>query len=272
MGVTAASLRFPYPGLIRPMRRRPLASAGQPHILEASSSMLDIVKSAPVKAERHDIYDVIHRGLRKAEMDLLARLGALDPADPRAVESVVADFRRLLVLGRYHLVDENEHIHTALEAKRPGASANLADDHAEHEVSFMEIELMLADIEAAPEMRRKALLKALYHRYSDFVAHDFAHMLEEETVVQPMLHDLFTDAELQAIEGRIIASIPPKVMLDFIRIMIPAIDPAARLGMLSGMMAGMPAEAFHAVLEYSVKPVLTVSEWSYIDTGLRRVA
>ncbi|HMN87370.1 MAG TPA: hypothetical protein PKA74_15480, partial [Bauldia sp.] len=190
--------------------------------------MLDMVKSAPVAAERHDIYDIIHRGLRKAEMDLLSRLGALDPADPAAVAAILADFRRLLVLGRYHLVDENDHIHTALEAKRPGASASLAHDHAEHEVSFMEIELMLADIEAAPASRRKPLLKALYHRYSDFVAHDFAHMLEEETVVQPVLQDLFSDAELRAIEGRIIASIPPPVMLDFIRIMIPAIDEAGR--------------------------------------------
>jgi len=232
--------------------------------------MLNIVKSDPVQAERHDVYGVIHRGLRKAETELLSRLGAVDPADRAAVAAIVADFRRMLVLGRYHLVDENEHIHTALEAKRPGAAASLANDHAEHEVAFMEIELMLADLEAAPAMRRRALVRALYHRYSDFIARDFAHMLEEETVVQPMLHDLFSDAELQAIEGRIVASIPPAVMLDFIRIMIPAIDPEARLAMLAGMMASMPAEAFHAVLDHSVKPVLADSEWRFLDAGLRR--
>ena len=232
--------------------------------------MLDSVKTETQISERHDLYGVVHRGLRKAEMDLLARLGAVDASDGDAVAAVIADFRRLLVLARYHLVDENEYIHTALEARRPGASAGLADDHAGHERSFVEIERMIEGLEAAPAARRKRLVGALYHRTSDFVAHDFAHMLEEETVIQPMLHDLFSDDELRAIEGRIIGSIPPQVMLDFVRIMIPAIDPAARLEMLSGMMAGMPAEAFHAVLDYSVMPVLTVAEWSWLDAGLRR--
>ncbi|KAB2871544.1 MAG: hypothetical protein F9K43_08665 [Bauldia sp.] len=232
--------------------------------------MLDLVKTETSSAERYDLYGVIHRGLRKAEMELLSRLGAVDPSDGAAVAAVISDFHRLLVLARHHVVDENEYVHTALEARKPGASAGLAEDHAGHEASFVEMERMVARLEAAPASRRKPIVRALYHRTSDFVAHDFAHMLEEETVIQPLLQDLFTDEELRAIEGRIVASIPLPVMLDFTKIMIQAIDPQARLEMLSGMMAEMPAEAFHAVLGYSVKPVLTGAEWDWLDAGLRQ--
>ncbi len=234
--------------------------------------MHDIIAIQKQLSTRHDLYGTIHRGLRKAEMELLARLGALDAADDAAVRSILDDFRRLLVLARFHLVDENEHIHTALEAVRPGATAEFAHDHDEHEKSFAEIEAILARIETGERSQRANLVKALYLRYTRFVADDFAHMLEEETELQPVLQSVFSDAELAAIEGRIIASIPPNVMLDFIRIMVPAIDPQARQEMLAGMMKGMPAEGFHMVLNLAVKPVLSETDWKRLDDGLRDAA
>lgn len=169
-------------------------------------------------------------------------------------------------------MDENEHIHTAIERVRPGATAEFAHDHEEHQQSFDEMTLLLAKIEAAHAAERRNLVKALYLRYTRFMADDFAHMLEEETELQPLLQSLFDDAELAAIEGRIIASIPPDVMLDFIRIMVPAIDPDARQDMLAGMMAGMPAEAFHHVIDAAVKPVLSDAEWHRLDRGLKAAA
>ncbi len=234
--------------------------------------MLDFIAIQKQLSTRHDLYGTIHRGLRKAETELLARLGALDAGDTTAVTAILADFRRLLVLARFHLVDENEHIHTALEAVRPGSTAEFAHDHEEHEKSFAEIEAILARIAAANAAERRNLVKALYLRYTRFVADDFAHMLEEETELQPQLQSLFSDAELAAIEGRIIASIPPDVMLDFMRIMVPAIDPEARQEMLSGMMHGMPAEAFDAVLTLAVRPVLSDADWQRLDGGLRDAA
>lgn len=234
--------------------------------------MLDFIAIQKQLSTRHDLYGTIHRALRKAETDLLTRLGALDAGDAAAVTAIVADFRRLLVLARFHLIDENEHIHTALEAVRPGATDEFAHDHEDHERSFEEIEAILAKIEAASGSERRNLVRALYLRYTRFVADDFAHMLEEETELQPLLQSVFSDAELAAIEGRIIASIPPDVMLDFIRIMVPAIDPDARQEMLTGMMHGMPAEAFHMVLATAVKPVLADTDWRRLDTGLRATA
>ncbi len=234
--------------------------------------MHDFIAIQTRLSTRHDLYGTIHRGLRKAEMELLTRLGALDTEDDDAVAVMLGDSRRLLVLARFHLVDENEHIHTALEAVRPGSTAEFAHDHEEHERSFAEIEAILARIRKARGSERRNLVKALYLRYTRFMADDFAHMLEEETELQPVLQSLFNDEQLAAIEGRIIASIPPDVMLDFVRIMVPAIDPDARHEMLAGMMHGMPAEAFHMVLNLAVKPVLSETDWQRLDNGLRDAA
>src|SRR5690606_20754392 len=126
---------------------------------EVPSVMLDTTKAPAATAERHDLYGVIHRGLRKAEMEFLARLGALDADDDLAVAGMAAELRRLLILGRYHLVDENEHIHTALESRKPGAARGLDEDHAEHEESFRELERMIERIESAIPAHRKAMLR-----------------------------------------------------------------------------------------------------------------
>ncbi|MBB5753001.1 hypothetical protein [Prosthecomicrobium pneumaticum] len=217
---------------------------------------------------RYDLYGTIHRALRMAEMSFLARIGALDAADDAAVAAAMAELRRLLVLGRFHLTDENDFIHTALEERLPGASAGLADDHEDHERSFVELEAFVEAIEAAEGSARRSAIRALYHRYATFIAHDFEHMLEEETVILPMLHRLFTDAELADIEHRIVASIPPEVMTDALRLMFPAVDPVVRIEMLSGMRAVMPAEVFTGLVEGVVKPVLTDAEWRRVDAGL----
>ena len=234
--------------------------------------MLDIVKTEAVLVERYDFYGTIHRGLRKAQMELLARIGSLDAANNLAVAILIDDIRKQIVLGRFHLVDENEHVHSALELRRPGASAGLVLDHAEHERCFEELEEILAEIEERPPIFRKPTVRELYLRYSRFIADDFAHMLEEETAIQPMLHDLFSDEELKAIEGRIIASIPPDVMLDFIRIMIPAVDPEVRADMVRGMRASMPPDPFRTIMRDVIKPVLNDFDWRRLNDGLNRAA
>jgi hypothetical protein len=97
-------------------------------------------------------------------------------------------------------------------------------------------------------------------------------MLEEEVVVLPLLQGLFSDEELMAIEHAIIASIPPDVMLDFIAIIVPAIDRKARAEMILGMRSSMSPETFRTILRDAVQPVLNETDWLHLDTDLKRAA
>src|SRR5690606_33789572 len=93
-----------------------------------------------------------------------------------------------------------------------------------------------------------AAARALYLRYSAFVADNLAHMIEEEERLMPRLHAEFDDQELHAIEHGLIFSVAPDKMMAFMRFMIPAVDRQDRLDMLAGMKQGAPPEAFAAVL------------------------
>lgn len=214
-----------------------------------------------VDESRYNLYATIHKGLRGAQTALLARLGALDTSDDTEVAAVAGDVLRMVKLGRKHLAHENIHIHSVIEARSAGATDRLADDHDHHERDFDILEGMVATLKAAPAAKRGPLARALYLRYSQFLAEDFEHMLEEETETLSLLHRLFSDEELQAIEMAIIGSVEPDTMLDYLRIMIPAMNPVERIGMLGGMKAGMPQPVFAAVVDAAVKPVLTEAQF-----------
>src|SRR5690349_11077323 len=100
--------------------------------------MIDKQNTAAQTA-RHDLYGAIHRGLRKAEMDMLSRIGTLDANDDVAVRLMVKDFRKLIALARYYLVFEND-IHTQLNVRKPGAVAVGTAGHADHGKAFAGLE------------------------------------------------------------------------------------------------------------------------------------
>ncbi|MBN9431083.1 MAG: hypothetical protein J0I45_01480 [Bosea sp.] len=221
-----------------------------------------------VDESRYNLYTMPHKALRRAQMQISIRLGAIDGEDEEALGALVADMRGLIAAGRGHLHHENLHIHEVIEQLRAGATEQLADDHEHHERDFDELEAMLDAIEAAPAGERASLLRALYLRYSLFIAADLQHMVEEETETLALLHSLFGDDELRAIEHRIIASIDAETMMGFLRLMVPAMNHGERLELIGGMRAGMPAAIFEGVLNGVVRPSLGEAEFRRLAADL----
>jgi hypothetical protein len=217
--------------------------------------------------QRHDIYGPIHKALRAAAGKLLARLGSTDFSDAAETSSILADMRSQLALGMRHLHHEELHIHAALEARSPGSSGRLEADHHHHEEAFAELEVLMKVIEGAATSERTKLGRELYLRYSQFVAADFEHMLEEETVTMPLLHSLFSDTELMAIEGAIVSSIPPAETMTIMSDMIPAMHRSERKQFLSFVKAGAPPEVFEMLLQGAAKPNLSPVDWSDLTTA-----
>jgi hypothetical protein len=217
---------------------------------------------------RYNFYHVIHKALRFGHCRMLAAIGANDFTNDEATAGLLADLRQMIMLGRSHLEGENREIHTALEARVPGASSHAAEDHGHHEQSFAEIESLIRAVEVALPARRELAGQALYRRYALFAAADFEHMNEEETELLGALHKAFTDEELRAIEGRIVAAIPPQKMLAAARLMMPALNHPERVELLSNMKQVMPEPAFEALLAQAVRPSLDAAEYAAVAAAL----
>lgn len=201
---------------------------------------------------RVTMFSSIHKGLRACMMDTLLRVGRTDAGEPEAVAAAVQGVRALVRLCQVHLHGENQFVHPAMEARRPGSSTGTAEEHIAHEQAF---EALLSDtlcVERSAGAARATALSVLYQRLSLFVADNFEHMFEEETHNQSVLWEAYSDAELLAIESRIVASHTPEESLLALQWMLPALSPAERVTLFVNARPGMPAAAFDGLLECAV--------------------
>lgn len=222
----------------------------------------------PALKGRYDLYGLVHKGLRRAQCNLLSRIGANDFADAEATAMLVADMRRLLSMAAAHVEHEDGEIHAAL--KRLSVSTDIVDtQHDDHRAAFGLLEAKLAAVDSALPGEKAEAGRALYLAFAAYIADDLAHMHEEETVIAPLLWQHFSDAELLDMEMRIIGSMPPEENMAFTRAMLPAMNPTERRMVVGGMHQTMPPEVFNAVLEFAIRPVLTAQEFAGLEADLK---
>jgi len=226
--------------------------------------MFDVQYQPVIAAHgRWDIYGPIHKGLRLGHARLLERLGCADW--PQDQSELLDDLAEHLRLGAKHIGHEDMHIHPALEAKKAGATAAIEAEHEHHRARFASVEALIAGLRVAFKADRPVLGRQLYLSFCHLVSEDLAHMNAEETEVWPALCDTHSDAELQGLEMAIIGSLPPQDVVAFMRLMIPAMNRAERAGLLSGMKAGAPPEAYRGVLEAAARPTLCAEDWAHLE-------
>lgn len=203
---------------------------------------------------RWDIYGPVHKGLRLAHSQMLIRLGQADYADsPR---QLLGDLRAHLAIAAKHLRHEEVFIHAVL-ASAPAYLLALNEQHEQHRSRLAGLIAAIERLEAATPDQRPTQGRMLYLAFSTFVAEDLEHMAHEETEIWPLLCALFTDEQLADLEMQIIATLTPEDNIAMMRVMLPAMNPAERIGLLSGMKAGAPPEAYAAVIELAARPALS---------------
>jgi hypothetical protein len=171
-------------------------------------------------------------------------LGSADWRDEKSTRAVLADLRLHLQLSREHLEHEDREYMPPLRQRAPDLAARLDDDHHDHYQTFAELEALIGAVETAAARDRNAPARALYLRFSIFFADDLTHMAREEADTLPVFHALFANPELMAMEGRIIATIPPERLVQYYNLMLPGMNPHERATFLRYVGDAAPPEAF----------------------------
>jgi hypothetical protein len=210
--------------------------------------------------ERYNLYLGIHKALRSFMCDTLCRVGRVDVDDADDVTATLGQLDALLKLCAAHIEHENDFLHSAIEARQPAGSARTASDHLEHFESIAMLQAQSGALAAAPAGARATLALRLYRQLALFVAENFQHMHVEETANAATLWAHYSDAELQAIHDRLLATLAPQDHLLVARWMVPALNPTERAGMFGAMKTTTPPEALLGVLAH-VRPHLDASGW-----------
>ena len=209
---------------------------------------------------RHDIYRPIHKALRAAMFDTAQRLGQLDVDDPQDLARTLDQAGQVLALMSGHLKHENDFLHTAIEARLPGGAQHTAEDHHTHLEDIAGLGCELAALRRAAPAERSLIAQRLYQHFARFVGENLEHMLFEETHNNATLWTLYSDDELGALHGRLVASIEPAEMMRALGWMARALNPGELAGLLADMQSKAPPEVFGAVLAH-VRPLLGAGRW-----------
>lgn len=230
----------------------------------------DTLSATPaVKAPRLDLYGPIHKALRAFMGHVLQRLGTLDPEDDAERAAAVAELQSLLGLMRSHLQHENDFVHAAIEARRPGAAAATAADHLGHLEALGNLEDEVQALRDALPPHRAPLARRLYRHLAVFVGENLLHMQVEETQNNAALWALYDDAELAALHDRLVASIPPAEMALAARWLVAGLDDAELAALYADMQAKAPPPAFEALLEIA-RSRLDERRWARLARALGR--
>jgi hypothetical protein len=174
----------------------------------------------------------------------------------------LSQLAQLLQLYADHTRLENDHLHTALEARRPGVTTHIGGEHRAHAEALAELQ---AEAQALPTMPPPAALLRLYRRFSRFVAAGLEHMAAEETRHNAALWELLDDVELQALQQRLHAAMAPERLALLLRWMLPALTPAER----DDVLARLDADTRDRLLE-ALRPHRDRPEWARLHRVLGR--
>jgi len=228
----------------------------------------EMLALARPEAARVDIYAGIHKAMRSVMCETLLTVGRTDVTDEVELRDSMLRVKELGYLCRKHLEHENTFVHTALAERCPGACEQAEADHVEHLHHIDALEAAADALPRLPASERDAAALALYRQLALFVADNFQHMQMEEGRHNAALWSAYSDAELLALHGRIVASQPPHEALQVLRWMLPAMTPAERAQVLGGMKAQAPAPVFEAVLDV-VRPYLDTPAWGKLARSLQ---
>ena len=218
--------------------------------------------------QRYPIYRPIHKAIRHILFSTSRQVGQADFTDDAVTQECLADLDRTIGFLREHKGYEEAHIHRALERKLPGITARFAEDHEEDELLIAEIEQLGARIKNAGEAQRVALGIELHERFNAYVGMYLGHLYREETELQKVLWDNFTDAELIAIRAAIVRDLPTggrggKLLPE----MCASYNPDEISLFLKRVKADAPPEVFQRVTQIA-ESVMQPAMWAKVRTRI----
>jgi len=163
-----------------------------------------------------DLYGPVHVLLRRASGDALDKL-ARCTGDADRITAALRATRQLLMMYEVHARVEDEIVIVALHARRHGAGARLSEAHRAQHAVIGELRARIDELERWPDYLG---VRALYLELSHFVADQFVHMYDEETLAQPVFEEIYTQAELAALSARCAESVSPQERAAFAAVMV----------------------------------------------------
>lgn len=218
--------------------------------------------------QRYNIFYQVHKGLREMLYQTASRLQQTDFSDAGQSEAATVEVTRVADLFDKHAHTEDSMILPLIEKFEPSVSTLFAEEHIEDHALGEKLRSIIRGIEtAANETDRNTWGVVLRPVFIDFMVFNLNHMAKEEEVLNKLLWRYYSDEELHAITGQIIAQMPPEKMQEFSVWMIRALSNNELVGWFKEVKATAPDFIFNGLLA-AAEAELPAGRWNIIRDAI----
>jgi len=163
--------------------------------------------------QRYNIFYQIHKGLREMLYQTASRLQQTDFTTASETEVITEQMNTVLDLFDKHAATEDHFILPAIETYEPAVCSLFAEEHVQDHALSEKLRSVLKGLQVAEtDQDKNTWGTVLRPVFIDFVVFNLNHMAKEEEVLNKLLWRYYSDEELQAITGKILAYQPPQTL------------------------------------------------------------
>lgn len=160
---------------------------------------------------RYPIFSAPHKALRYALSRLVDLVGKMDIYETKQVDELVNLFNDLYTMIYSHSNHEDEILFNALDAIVPGKTIQDRNEHIRihDDLDKLKVEIEIFAMNVYKNELHSDDVEILYNTICKLQSDMLIHMLEEESITQPLFWNYMTDEELEAFRPKIMAAMTP---------------------------------------------------------------
>ncbi|WP_153797383.1 hemerythrin domain-containing protein [Foetidibacter luteolus] len=217
---------------------------------------------------RYNIFNQIHKGLRAMLYDTALLIQQTDFDNREDASATIKQLETLLHYFDGHAEHEDKFILPWIEKFDKKLVDDFEAEHVTDHALSKNLFEYIADWKAADDEQKLVDLgRLIFYEFNLFVAFNLNHMNKEEQLLNQVLWEHYTDAEILGMEHAIISSIPQDVLLDESRWMMRSINNAEATAWLAGIRNNAPAPVFDVYMAMAEEE-MTLPRFTQVKAGL----
>lgn len=218
--------------------------------------------------QRYNIFYQIHKGLRAMLFQTGDLLQQTDFTNKEEADLVLAQVQEVLNLFDEHANTEDSLVLPAIEIYEPSVVTLFEEEHVEdHALANRMRSLLNIFSEAVFAEDINAAGSAIRISFNEFLLFNLKHMAKEESLLNNLLWQYYTDSDLHAITLQILAKLQPAVMQQYNTWMMRALSNNEIVGWLIAVKNTAPDFVFNDMLGLAKKE-LVGHRWNTVQEGI----
>jgi hemerythrin-like domain-containing protein len=217
---------------------------------------------------RYSTFTKVHKGLRALLFDTAILIQHTDFTKDNEIRTVTDRLNEIILLFEGHAYAEDNFVFSMVKNINPAVIDALEEEHEEDHRLSQGLQYwinMLQQPLSAEE--RKAAGIALLIGLNEFIAFNLLHMNKEETLVNELIWETYSDEEIRANEQKLVRNIPPEKMMRYVKWMLRGLAVYEIIEWFKEVKETAPGFVFDALCE-KAEEELAAQQWNEVKKGL----